>query len=516
MKTALIGYTGFIGGNLAKQHKFTHGYNSRNIKKIRGKKYDLIVSAGTYAERWKANQNPQADWLGIKKLLGNLKTVKAKHFILISTVDVYPNPEGANEDTQIKLADLTQPYGRNRYKMELAVKKIFPKVTILRLPQTFGQNLKKNFVYDLIHDNALDFTHKDSSLQFYNLKNLWQDVQKAIKLNAPVLNLAVEPIAAGKLARYCLGVDFKTIAPSPPLVYNVTTKYGKYLYPKRQVLRELKTFILKERAKIKIAISNLAWDKTEEKDIVRILRQDQIAGVEIAPAKIWPEPTRVSRTEAEKYKNFWKANAIQVVAITSLFYNHSELNIFKNKDKTFAYLKKIIRLGSWLGAKVMVFGSPKNRVRGTLSRPQADGLAVSFFRRVGAEAKKYGITLCLEPIPASLGTDYINSTTEAILLVKKINHPNIRINLDESAMKLNKERYAETIKKALPLTTHFHISEKGFGVISNTNPDHKKVAIALKKIKYPFWVSIEMRARPKTNHIRTIEKALKFVKRTYE
>ncbi len=252
MKSALIGYTGFIGSNLAGEYKFTDYYNSQNIKTIKGKKYDLIVSAATKAERWKANQNPKEDWQGISSLLTNLKTVKTKYFILISTVDVYPNPDGVNEDFPIKENDIKQAYGKNRFRMEKEINKMFPKVTILRLPQTFGEGLKKNFVYDLIHDNALDFTHKDSLLQFYNLKNLWKDIQRAIKLNALILNLAVEPITAKELAKFSLGIDFKTITSQPPLKYNMLTNYGKYFYNKGQVLKELKEFISQERSKTKI------------------------------------------------------------------------------------------------------------------------------------------------------------------------------------------------------------------------------------------------------------------------
>lgn len=519
MKTALIGYTGFIGGNIAKQYRFTDYYNSSNIVKIHHKKYDLVVSAGTYAERWKANQNPKRDWQNIKKLVDNLKTVKANRFVLISTVDVYPVPQKVNEDTKVKLADLKQPYGINRLKMEASIKKIFPNVTILRLPQTFGEGLRKNFVYDLIHDNALDFTHKDSLLQFYNLSNIWRDIQKAIKQNVSVMNLAVEPVTTRELAKYCLGINFKTITKSPPLNYTMTSIYGKpYLYTKKQILKELKNFIQKERSKTKIAISNLAWDKKDKENIIPLMKRYQIAGIEIAPSKIWDNPTTIQKSEATKYLKLWQGSGIKIVAVTSLLYGHPELTIFENNEKrtkTLNYLIKMIRLASWLGAKVVVFGSPKNRLIGKMSNKEAEKVAIVFFKKLGRETRKYSTDVCLEPIPKIYGADYLTSTDEVFSLVKKISHPNIKINLDSGAMKINNENFEKTIKKTFPLIGHLHISEKNFVKIGNNKFGHSLISKTLKKLKYDRWASIEMWSKEGQDNLENINKALKYVINIY-
>lgn len=257
MRAALIGYTGFVGGNLDSQFGFGDKYNSSNINEIQGKKYDLIVSAGTSALRWKANQEPDEDWKGIKKLLDNLEKVKAKHFILVSTVDVYPTKIGVTEDTPVRLKDLIEPYGKHRFQMELFIKKHFPKVTIIRCPQLYGDGLKKNFIFDLVNDNALDFTHKDTVMQFYHLKNMWKDIQTAISKGIDLINFATEPVSAAEVAKYSLGVDFKNVTEKPPLIFDMQTKYakvygkkGKYLYGKKETLEEIKEFVLSERKKI--------------------------------------------------------------------------------------------------------------------------------------------------------------------------------------------------------------------------------------------------------------------------
>lgn len=518
MKSALIGYTGFIGSNLAKQYKFTDLYNSKNIKSIESKKYDLIVSAATKAERWWANQNSEEDWKGIKKLLDNLKSVHTKHFVLISTVDVYPNPNGANEDYPIKSADLKQAYGLNRFKMENFIRKHFPKVTVLRLPQTYGAGLKKNFVYDLIHDNALDFTHKDSLLQLYNLDNLWKDIKKAVVSNISVANMAVEPVTARELAKYTLGIDFKTVTQSPPFSYNMITKYGKYLYKKSVVLKELKKFIAMERAKTKIAISNLSWNKNEDQAIVSLLKKYQITGIEIAPTKIWGDPTKINRSEAEEYKSFWSKNGIKIVATASLLFGHPELTIFENektRKKTLNHLKKMIRLSHYLGATAMVFGSPKNRVVGNLDKTLIETIAIKFFTEIAQEAKKYNIYFGIEANPKMYGTDFINTTKDAVSLVKNVNHENFRVHLDIGTMIVNKENFENTLKLAIPYSCHLHISEPGLEPIPLTKSNHIKITKILKKLKYEKWASIEMPLNESPDNVNLIENALKFITNTY-
>lgn len=526
MKSALIGYTGFVGSNLASQHKFTDLYNSKNIDDIRDKNYDLIISAGTSALRWKANLHPTADWKSIKRLIDCLKTAKAKHFILVSTIDVYPKKINVNENTPISMADLSEAYGRNRYKLELFVKKHFPKVTILRFPQLYGQNLKKGFVFDLIHDNALDFTHKDSIMQFYNLENLWSDMQRVIKSGVELVNFATPPMSAKHLAKQSLGLNFSTVTQKPPFHFDFTTVHadvfgikGQYIQNKSDNLSELEQFIKaekKEAQKPRLAISNLAWDLKDDKKISSLLKKYNVSGIEVAPTKIWPNPTETTKEQALKYKDFWQELGFEIIATTSLLFGHPELTIFNSKiarQKTLAYLTKMMKLTSWLGAKAMVFGSPKNRVVGDLPKSEADKIAFDFFIQVGDRAKKYDVFFGIEPNPTIYNTDFMNTTAQTVSFVKKLNHSHIKINIDTSTIAANKTNYGETLKDGLAYASHFHISEPFLKPIPAGKTNHKKVADVIKKLNYNGWLSVEM-PLPKTN-LSQITRTLKYVNSTY-
>lgn len=249
MKTALIGYTGFVGGNIKTQYSFDDQYNSSNIADIEGKEYDLVVSAANRAEMWRINQNPEKDLEEINDYIAHIKNVKIKKLVLISTVGVYKNPNGANEDVPIDTDGLL-PYGLNRYHLERFCDDNF-NTTIVRLPGLFGKGLKKNVIFDFLHDNNVDRIHKDSTYQYYNLDNIWKDIHIAVSNNLALVNFATPPLSTSEVAKHVFDIDF-TNSPEDvkPAFWDMHSKHaylyggsGNYLYTKAQELDDIKKFV---------------------------------------------------------------------------------------------------------------------------------------------------------------------------------------------------------------------------------------------------------------------------------
>jgi len=253
MKTALIGYTGFVGGNIASQYQFDDLYNSKNIAEIEGKEYDLVVSAANRAEMWRINQEPEIDRAEIDEYISHIKKVNIKKLILISTVGVYKNPNGATEDTEIDTDGLL-PYGLNRHYLEQFCQQNFD-TTIVRLPGLFGPGLKKNVIFDLLNDNNVDKIHKDGVYQYYNLENIWKDIQIALDNNLPLVNLATPPVSTKEVAKIAFGIDFSNEPEDiKPAFWDMHSKYanvyggeGDYLYSKEQELADIKAFVEKDK-----------------------------------------------------------------------------------------------------------------------------------------------------------------------------------------------------------------------------------------------------------------------------
>ncbi|MBI3465256.1 MAG: NAD(P)-dependent oxidoreductase [Planctomycetes bacterium] len=252
MSTALIGHTGFVGQNLASQRAFGDCFNSRNISSICGRSYDLVVCCGVRAEKWKANQEPAADWAGIQALIECLQTVEAQQFILISTVDIYAAPVDVDEDSPPDLERAT-PYGRHRYWLEQWVEERFPTLTV-RLPGLFGPGLKKNVVYDLVHGHCLEQIHSDARYQFYGLEHVWRDIETARRAGLRRINIATEPVSVEEVARGVFGLEFRQAPHDRPARYDFRSRHaaiyggnGGYLYTKAAVLDCMRQFVCDHR-----------------------------------------------------------------------------------------------------------------------------------------------------------------------------------------------------------------------------------------------------------------------------
>jgi nucleoside-diphosphate-sugar epimerase len=255
MRTALIGYTGFVGSNIDHQYGLDDLYNSVNISEIEGKEYDLVVSAANRADMWRINQDGEQDLSEIKQFIGHISKAKIKKLVLISTVGVYKNPNGADEDTEIDLEGLT-PYGTNRYYLETFCRDNFD-TTIVRLPGLFGEGLKKNVIFDLIHNNNVDRIHKDGVYQYYNLANIWHDITIAIDNDLDLVNLATPPVSTVEVAKECFGISFDNMSDDiKPSFWDMHSKHaelygsdGNYLYTKKQELAQIKLFVEHEKSK---------------------------------------------------------------------------------------------------------------------------------------------------------------------------------------------------------------------------------------------------------------------------
>jgi dTDP-4-dehydrorhamnose reductase len=250
MKAALIGSTGFVGGNLLREYPFAACYHSANIETIRGGHFDLVVCAGAPAAKWKANQDPAADRAGVGRLMTALERVRTERFVLISTVDVYGRVDGVDEDCPPTGAT---PYGRHRLELEHFVVHHFHSL-IVRLPALFGSGLKKNAIYDLLHNNQIDKIDSRAVFQFYNVRRLWRDIRLAAGAGLSLVHLATQPVSTAEVARSAFGLDWSNPLLATPPAYDLRTRHAAlyggangYIRNKNHVLTDLAEFVRKQR-----------------------------------------------------------------------------------------------------------------------------------------------------------------------------------------------------------------------------------------------------------------------------
>lgn len=274
----LVGSTGFVGQNLMKKRRFSQAVHSSDVANAYDTHPDLVVYAGVPSAMFLANADPEADLNIMREARMNLRKIGPAKIVLISTIAVYSDARGVDEETPIKAQGLSA-YGANRFQFEEWVRSDFPDVLIVRLPALYGAGLKKNFIFDMIrvapgmlkgakyeelsaanplvresyelsgngfwklkktadmaalrewfeHNdfNALDFTDSRSRFQFYDLGNLWDDVSGALAQEWTMLNIATPPVSAAEVFEYVNGRPWCNELPTDPFDYDMRSIHTK-------------------------------------------------------------------------------------------------------------------------------------------------------------------------------------------------------------------------------------------------------------------------------------------------
>lgn len=302
---ALVGYTGYVGSNIyAKAGNAIDGlYNSKNITEAFGTNPDLLIYSGMRAEKYLANNDPEADMKLVLDAQENIRQINPKKLVLISTIDVLKDPNDKDEEALIE-TDGLHAYGLNRYRLEQWVRDNYPDALIIRLPGLYGINIKKNFIYDFINVipfmlkepkfdeltlkepdlknyyqlqsngfyklseisddvrkslkskfkalgfTALNFTDSRNVYQFYPLSRLWNDINIALDNGLLMWHPATKPVSASQVYEYLTGEKFVNEITSSPFYYDYKTRYAEsfggkdgYLMTESEVLADIKEFV---------------------------------------------------------------------------------------------------------------------------------------------------------------------------------------------------------------------------------------------------------------------------------
>ena len=117
----------------------------------------------------------------------------------------------------------------------------------------------------------------------------------------------------------------------------------------------------------------------------------------------------------------------------------------------------------------------------------------------------------MEANPLIYHTNYINTTSQAIELVRTVRSPGMKINLDMGTILENKEPLT-VLEGITDMISHVHISEPGLKKIEKRTL-HQELSDLLKKEHYQGYVSIET---GKTECLSELEETMAYVKEVFE
>jgi D-psicose/D-tagatose/L-ribulose 3-epimerase len=246
---------------------------------------------------------------------------------------------------------------------------------------------------------------------------------------------------------------------------------------------------------VRLAVSNIGWTEQHDASVLPKLRDVGVEAIEIALGRVFADPLSASVDDAHIVSERFQAAGLPIVSMQSLLYGRPELVLFGTQAEAegmLSHLRQIMTLAQALGCGSLVFGSPKNRLRGDRSFDQACADAIPILRQIGDIAAKTNTTFCLEANASGYGCDFMTVLAEANQVAMKAAHPAIGQVLDTGNMMMEGEA-PEAILPSLPMVRHVHISAPQLGPVAPHEDYVGHVISLLREHGYEGVVTLEMR-----------------------
>lgn len=265
-----------------------------------------------------------------------------------------------------------------------------------------------------------------------------------------------------------------------------------------------------------LSFSHIAWPPEEEDFALVSLRQLNLSDIEVAPMRTFGNPLLADESSVRARVAWYSKRGFKIHAFQALLFGTEGLELF-GADESVERLKSVLialgRIAGWVGAEPMVFGSPKNRLRGPLSHREAIQHAAPFFREVGDACAAAGSSLVIEANPEAYGADFCTTLEQAVELVQATNSPGFGLHLDAGGMALSDENFEPILRQSAGLLRHVHVSQPHLASFAAPDPVHSRIAPILHEIGYSGRLSIEMRAQP--DGLASVNQAVAAVREIY-
>ena len=167
MKVFILGGKGFIGSAFVrfceKEEIDYDCIDLDNYEAFRGRDCDILINVAGNSKKYLSNERPVEDFrFSLEALLSSFFDFSFSKYIYLSSIDVYADHEDPacnREDSILDIGKISH-YGFHKYLGEQMVMHYISDWLIIRLGGVLGPGLKKNPVFDLIHDIPLRVDEK--------------------------------------------------------------------------------------------------------------------------------------------------------------------------------------------------------------------------------------------------------------------------------------------------------------------------------------------------------------------
>lgn len=267
---------------------------------------------------------------------------------------------------------------------------------------------------------------------------------------------------------------------------------------------------------MRLSVSNLAWPSALDAVAFERLAGMGVNGLEVAPTRLagWEELTQAHLVA---YRDRAAGAGLVVSSLQAILFGRPDLHLLGDAD-SFAglcgHMRRVTDIATMLGARRLVFGAPRNRLRGEMPAQAAWELGRERFAILGGITAAGGVVIGIEPVPGFYGADFLTSWADVLGMVEAVASPGVRVHLDTGCVLLGGGEIGEAITAARPLLAHFHAAQPQLAGFAEPTANHAEAARALREGGYDGWVAIEMREQAE-DPIGAIETAVRFVRDIY-
>lgn len=249
-------------------------------------------------------------------------------------------------------------------------------------------------------------------------------------------------------------------------------------------------------ASLTLTACTIGWAPDQDPAVMAGLREAGVTHVEFAPTRLWPDLGSVRSAQARAERRRWEQAGLQVSSFQSVLFGRPDLLVFGTPGQRadlVLHLEAVLDLAQEMGATRVVFGSPRNRVRGELLPERAEQIAVDLFGVLGEASVRRGTVLCLEPNPVEYGTDSWTTAGQAAGLVRQVDSPGFRLHLDLACARLAGDDFAGAVREWVSLLAHVHWSRPQLGPVRDLSCEDWDGWAALTESGYSGFVGLEQR-----------------------
>ncbi|HUG61310.1 MAG TPA: sugar phosphate isomerase/epimerase family protein [Methylomirabilota bacterium] len=270
---------------------------------------------------------------------------------------------------------------------------------------------------------------------------------------------------------------------------------------------------------MRLSISNLAWEPSDDADVAALLTSRGVDAIDVAPGKYFPDPPRTTDAAIAGVRAAWARRGIAITGMQALLFGTTGLNVFGEaavQARMLEHLSAVCRIARGLGARHLVFGSPRNRDRAGLDDAQVEQRAASFFRRLGDIAADHDVEICLEPNPPAYGANYMTTAAESAAVVRMVAHPAVRLQFDTGALAVSGEDAGTIVAAHAALIGHVHASEPALAPLGEGGVvDHVSAGRAIRQHRPDLTVAIEMLVPAPADRLAVIAHAIDCARAAY-